>query len=57
MLDRYEDILTEKEVAEILTYNTQTVKKLMLNGTLPYFTKGRRRYMYKDELIFMLIHS
>ena len=57
MLNEYKETLSMDEVAEVLNFSGKTVENLMDQGKIPYFTKKNERYVYKDELIYLLIRS
>lgn len=52
-LDKYEELMTLKEIAEVLNVSKQTIKKMEKRGEFPLFhikinTRGDRRYWKKD---------
>ena len=57
MFSNYNDILTLDEVAEILNISLPTVYKLTNSERIPYFKDGRKRLIYKEELIHFVVHA
>ena len=57
MFTNYNEILKLDEVAEILNLSLPTVYKLTNSGRIPYFADGRKRLIYKEELIHFVIRS
>ena len=47
----YGDLLTTRDVAEIIQQSAQTVRRLMGHGEIPACPIGRRWYTPKSELV------
>ena len=57
MLDAYNSLLTKEDLCVILNITEPVAYKLMNKNIIPYFKINNKRYIYKDELIYVLINS